>query len=353
MKAFLAERRDAIAEFIRTTLSEVEPDFAAVSPWGADVTQRLSEFASRGKMIRGGLVAVGARLFGHEPDEDVVRSGAVSELIQSFLLIHDDIMDRDISRRGKDAVFYQYADLARREGIEDWYHLGEALGTCAGDVAMLFAFDLLEGLGCDEETRRRVRTLFSREITYVGLAQMSDLYFSDTAREVSEGEIFDLYRYKTGRYTFSLPLSVGAVLARQPRPVVSRLSELGEKLGVIFQIKDDELGLFGEEEQIGKPVGSDIAENKKTLFRKYLFERSEPTERERLFELFGAHDVSSEGVAWVRELMNRYAVREDLDEVVHSWAESSRKDIEALAAETDADVTMLHELLAYNLSRST
>ena len=352
MKAYLTERREAIARFLQAELGEVEAEFQRVSPWGRDVARRLLDFAIRGKMIRGGLVAMGAGLFGHEPDEDIVRAGAVAELIQSFLLVHDDIMDRDTARRGESAVFYQYATVARDEGIEDWYHLGEALGTCVGDVAMLYAFNMLEGLSCPNEVARRVRSLFSREITWVGLAQMSDLYYGETTRDVTETEIIDLYRFKTGRYTFSLPLSVGAVLAGQGESAVTALGQLGEKLGVIFQIKDDEMGLFGDEERIGKPLGSDIAENKKTLFRQYLFARADASERVRLEEIFGSRAVSPEMVGTVRELIVRHGVRREVDTLVESWAEAARADIARIAADTGADVTMLGELLDYNLSRN-
>jgi len=250
-------------------------------------------------------------------------------------------------------VFSQYAGLARAEGIEDWYHLGEALGTCVGDVAMLYAFDILEGLEGDDAVRSRVRRLVSREITYVGLAQMSDLYFGETQRPVSEQEVIDLYRYKTGRYTFSLPLSVGAVLAGRGDTEVAVLSRLGEKLGIIFQIKDDELGLFGSETQTGKPQGSDIAENKKTLFRRRLFDRASGAEQQELSRLFGNRELSSDGVSRVLELLRRHGIPEEIDEVLVSWAERAREDVEELARTTDADVEMLRELLSYNLSRSS
>jgi len=353
VKDYLAERREAIAAFLETELTGAEDHFERVSPWGRDVARRLRAFSVRGKMIRGGLVAMGASIFGHEPDADIVRAGAVAELIQSFLLIHDDIMDRDTSRRGEDAVFYQYARLAEKEGIEDSYHLGEALGTCVGDVSMLFAFDLLEGLACDGERAARVRRLFAREITWVGLAQMSDLYYGQTTRSVSEREVIDLYRFKTGRYTFSLPLSVGAVLAGQDGEIVTALGELGEKLGVIFQIKDDELGLFGDEEKIGKPLGSDIAENKKTLFRRYLFDRAEDDERAWLDGVFGARRVTSKQVERVRELIEARGVRADIDRLVETRAEEARADIAGIATATGADVKLLIELLEYNLARSS
>jgi geranylgeranyl diphosphate synthase type I len=353
VKAFLAERRTEIAAFLERELAAAEGPFSLISPWGADVAQRLRGFSTRGKMIRGGLVAMGAQLFGTEANADVVRAGAVMELIQSFLLIHDDIMDRDTSRRGEESVFSQYAGLARAEGIEDWYHLGEALGTCVGDVAMLYAFDILEGLEGDDAVRSRVRRLVSREITYVGLAQMSDLYFGETQRPVSEQEVIDLYRYKTGRYTFSLPLSVGAVLAGRGDTEVAVLSRLGEKLGIIFQIKDDELGLFGSETQTGKPQGSDIAENKKTLFRRRLFDRASGAEQQELSRLFGNRELSSDGVSRVLELLRRHGIPEEIDEVLVSWAERAREDVEELARTTDADVEMLRELLSYNLSRSS
>ena len=71
-------------------------------------------------------------------------------------------------------------------------------------------------------------------------------------------------RYKTGRYSFSLPLLAGAMLADAPAELRGKLETFGESIGLLFQIRDDELGLFGDERELGKPVGSDVREGKKT-----------------------------------------------------------------------------------------
>jgi geranylgeranyl diphosphate synthase type I len=119
----------------------------------------------------------------------------------------------------------------------------------------------------------KILGLWAKELTAVGLAQMEDVALGASSRTGGEKEILNLYRYKTARYTFSIPLATGAIAAGRGPETVSGLEELGEDLGILFQMKDDEIGIFGEEAEIGKPPGSDIEEGKQTLIARVLSER--------------------------------------------------------------------------------
>jgi geranylgeranyl diphosphate synthase type I len=114
-----------------------------------------------------------------------------------------------------------------------------------------------------------------------------------------------LYAHKTGRYSFSLPLVAGALLAGKTLDQCKSLEALGEHMGVAFQIRDDELGIFGSQEELGKPIGSDIREGKKTLFFRALMDSLDPGERERIGAYFGSSKSGRPELEEVRTLLDR------------------------------------------------
>ena len=193
----------------------------------------------------------------------------------------------------------------------------------------------------------------SHELTLVGLAQMGDVHNGGVAIDVGLPEIIQLYRFKTGRYTFSLPLMAGAICAGAAAANLPVLGELGELFGIIFQIKDDDLGLFGTTARTGKPVGSDIREDKKTLHRHYLFERGGQAELKDFRAIFGHRSATETEIQLILHRMEVLGVREHIDAELDVYAERARGLIGKLAGATEQGKTALESLLAYNLSRDT
>lgn len=322
-------------------------------PFGTDVAERLVDFASRGKMIRGALVYLGAELYGYDgPSEPATRLAAVMELLQSFLLIHDDIMDGDLLRRGAPSVFAQYEQLGMEKELSGPRSFGEAMGICAGDVAIFLATALVAHDDVPVRLERPLLRLISTEIARVGLAQMSDVYHGVYPGQVDEQEIIDLYRFKTGRYTFSLPLMCGSTIAGAHSDDIRALGEVGEGLGIVFQIKDDYIGLFGETDAIGKTVGSDIAADKKTLYRTHLFNRAEGRDLDRLSSIFGNPDPSADDLDFVVRSMHSLGVVESVETVLQTCATETRDAIRSkLDGMPQQGRDKLEKLLEYNLTR--
>jgi geranylgeranyl diphosphate synthase type I len=356
MLDFFNTLRDEITAYLKTMFREKQHEFSRINGWGRDLCDRLLGFAVQGKMIRGGLVYLGYALFQGEADSrrqrQLVAAGAAMELFQSALLVHDDIMDRDTTRRGQSSLFFQYAQLADRQGMSQSYHFGESLGICAGDVAFFLAFEILSGLTIDPARYRRLLALTAREIGYVGVAQMQDIYNGASCRRVTDADILRLYLYKTGRYTFSLPLMLGGILAGRPNSDIELLEKLGEAIGIVFQMRDDELGLFGDEGETGKPVGSDIREGKKTLFYGYLMELSSPEERERLSGIFGQQDLKEEDITFVQDLTERLGIRDTVGTLAKAEYRRASALLTRLPAAVEPYSEILGRLLDYTLVRS-
>jgi len=191
--------------------------------------------------------------------------------MHSALLIQDDIMDEDEMRRGVKAIHRQYARVGRKRKIKNPDHFGESAAICLSDIAFFFAFGVLGRLKIDLGARRELWKLFSRELITTALGQMEEL---------------TLYLAKTARYTFVLPLLAGALLAGKRRAELKKFEKLGEVLGIIFQLKDDELD--GEQKRFNKEIS-----RFGRMAKKLVFSLSDKKQKEAFSDLL-AYSLSRE-----------------------------------------------------------
>jgi len=349
-ETYFARARKGLRDDLTAFMASKRGDVARLRPWGPDALRRLTAFTRKGKMIRGGLVALGSEMAGGRAGRAAVRAGAAFELIQSGLLIHDDIIDRDPRRRGGPSIHEQYARLAPGPGGDDARHFGTSLAICAGDIAIFLAFEAMAGLAGPPERAAAVQKLFAAEFGVVGLGQMLDVEAGASRKSLPNRRILEIYRYKTARYSFYLPLAAGWILGGGPGRVLPALHRLGEDLGLVFQIKDDELGLFGSAAATGKPVGSDVRQGKKTLFYLGLMDRATGPDRDRLAAVFGRPDALDTDVLFVRDLAERLGVRKDVLGTMAKLARRAEGRIRALPV-GERHRALLSSLLDYSLSR--
>lgn len=323
-------------------LAQQRQGLAPVNRWGEDVVSKMEQFAGQGKVLRGSLVLLTAELYGRKVDEAGLAMAAAIELMHASLLVHDDIMDNDRLRRGQPTIFAQYENSEVGQKSLNPLVFGQALGTCFGDLGFFMAWQLISRSG---ELSVELSDLFGREMSAVCLAQMEDVAAGLADEELTEEQIIEIYRFKTARYTFSLPLMCGAVLAGQSAEVLQKLERLGECLGLMFQLKDDELGIFGDTKQTGKPVGSDISENKKTLWRLWLLNATDEPE---LRDLFGRIDLTEADMGLVRTEIERTGVRAKAQQLMDAWAAEAEELMQELAL---AGVEWVEELVEFNQMR--
>ncbi len=336
--------------FLKTFFERKIQEVSLVRPWGKDMVTRLASFTNRGKMIRGGLVCLGYEMTKQKLSQEAVQTGAALELVQSALLIHDDIMDRDTLRRGEPAFHQQYVVQGYKEKLAEPDRFGENMGICAGEIALFFAVEVMASVLKKHPHSPKALELMGKEFVLVGLGQMQDLYSGASPHVPSEKAILSLYKLKTAGYSFSLPLQLGCLLASGGVKLRKSLQKIGEGFGLIFQLKDDELGLFGDEAALGKPIGSDIKQGKKTLHALFLKKRVSPEEHRRLDHIFGNPAATEDDIALVRVLSERYDVRAAVVKKIEKYRREIMPLIQNLPVETKYRA-ILEDLLAYSLIR--
>jgi len=142
----------------------------------------------------------------------------------------------------------------------------------------------------------------------------------------------------------------GAVLANQSQKIILQLNELGKTLGLIFQIKDDELGLFGDMKKTGKPIGADIREGKKTLYYYYLLQKVDEDEKEKVLDAFGNQSLDEGCAEEMLGLMKNHQIRELVNEDIKKLETKTQQQIKKLSTLMELK-EMLVEFLEMSLKR--
>ncbi|MFI9007883.1 polyprenyl synthetase family protein [Actinosynnema sp. NPDC053489] len=223
---------------------------------------------SGGKRVRPSFAWWGWRAAGGEVRGDAaeatVRALVSLELLQACALVHDDVMDRSATRRGRPAVHEAFAARHQRSRwAGSARHYGDCAAILVGDLALAWADDALVTAGLSGPALRRAWRPWQEMRAEMMAGQHLDL-LATARREGSLEGALRVAALKTAAYTVERPLHLGAALAGAPADVVECLREFGRDVGVAFQLRDDLIGVFGDSAVTGKPVGEDLREGKRT-----------------------------------------------------------------------------------------
>ncbi len=334
MQAFL-EPRQRLADFLVAFIEEKRQLLCPSHPWGEDVFTRLKTFVPAGKLLRGLLVlgsfnSVQAEAHSSLSEAEVMKAASAIELFNSGVLIHDDIIDQDRTRRGQPSFFAQYEELAQQRNYAQPEHIGQSLALCVGDICLFLASEILADINTDPATLKKIQRTFMHDVTQTGLAEMDDLRLALTKDPVTEEEILSMYIFKTARYSCSLPMVMGALLAGAQPEVISQFDELGETLGLLFQMKDDEIGLFGSEAETGKPATSDVREGKKTLYYYHVLRLATESDKGELLGYFGNPSVTPDQLQRVRNVVESSGARSQVNQQMSELEAKAKQAVKAL-----------------------
>ena len=317
MNTFFKTKKSFISKEISQIIKLQKQAAKSEYPWSSDALKRLEDFAVSGKMIRGLLVVLSAGEKSKQVQADAIKIGAALELMHSGILVHDDIMDRDLLRRGKSTMHAQYMAMSKLSGKSENLHYGEGMASCVGIIAYFLAMGQFAKAKANAKLSK-VISLFSSEMGLLGLGQMDDL---DTSSKIgsSEKDTLRIYEQKTGRYTFGLPILAGLTLAGKSSAVLEKqVQRLAKSLGIIFQLRDDYLGVFGTESKTGKSVGGDIRELKRTWLYFRLLKKVSASDARKIATLYNSQSaITKSQQSWVLSKMIEAHIPELAEQELH------------------------------------
>jgi geranylgeranyl diphosphate synthase type I len=258
-----------------------------------------------GKRIRPALIYYAYLASGGENSCNIVKASMGIELTHSFLLIHDDIIDRDAKRHGVATIHERYKKIGQKIApLKDSIHFGNSMAMIVGDVASAMANEIVFNVNFSKEVIIKALNKL-QEIVYVTIpGEMLDVVMEYQGRTTEE-EILRMFEGKTSRYTFEGPLHLGVILAGGNIKTLQAFTEYSLPLGKAFQLRDDILGVFGDEKKIGKPVGSDIIEGKQTLLVLKALEKGNQEQKKIIKQCLGKKNLTKEELIKFKNILKQ------------------------------------------------
>jgi len=264
-----------------------------------------------GKRLRPLMVMLGYRLFGERCEEALPAALAI-EVFHNFTLLHDDIMDKAELRRNRPTVHLRFSENG---------------AILSGDVMAFLAYRLL--LETRHERLPEIAELFTQTAVEICEGQQLDMDFEER-REVTTPEYLEMIRLKTA-VLLACALKTGALLGGASAPQAHLLYEAGISLGLAFQLRDDLLDTFGEEQTFGKKIGGDIAANKKTILVTEALRTARADQKKDLENLMTGFSISPENkFREVRALFEILGVRETTLGLIDKYHARALELLEAL-----------------------
>lgn len=244
-----------------------------------------------GKRLRPVLLLTAFNLFSDEIEKALPAALAI-EVFHNFTLLHDDIMDKAEVRRNQPTVHKKF---------------GENNAILSGDAMAFLSYQYL--LESSTENFIDVATLFTKTALEVCEGQQYDMDFENRL-DVTEAEYLEMIRLKTA-VLLACSLKAGALLAHAPDEIAQQLYNFGINLGLAFQLQDDWLDTFGDQQKFGKKIGGDIVANKKTYLLIAALEKASGSNKNTLLKWLNTADFNeNEKVNSITEIYNLLGIRE-------------------------------------------
>ncbi|MEA2575782.1 MAG: geranylgeranyl diphosphate synthase, type [Chloroflexia bacterium] len=306
--ASLRTRRDRVYEYLDSW-----PGSARFKP--QDIHDALFSYLQRrGKALRPLLLLLCCGAVGGD-EEQALPAAAAVEVFHTWTLVHDDIIDRDDTRRGHPTVHAMYRTHAIKEhghSERDAGHYGTSVAILAGDLQQAWTYGLLADLTNRGVAASLVMELIGKMANDLtpGLleGEMLDVQYSlMNAEDLDEDRILHMLTMKTGtllEYAAWCGARIGLGSALDHQGIADKLGRFASLCGTAFQLRDDLLGLTADESRLGKPVGSDIREGKRTLIVYKALKRADPAERRVLLSTLGKNDASTAEIEKVLHILD-------------------------------------------------
>lgn len=325
---------------IRQEQTEVAPVFWEIVDYQFGWDLPPDDLAGRkqisGKKIRPLLMALVAQAISGDYCH-VLAAGAALELIHNFTLLHDDVMDKSLERRHRPAV---------------WTRWGSSQAINAGDgmyaLANLAGARLLDKGIAPRKVVETCRAL-SQACLWTAEGQMLDIAF-ETRDTITTAEYITMISNKTGTL-IEAAAKIGALLSTDDNNVIQSYARFARNLGIAFQVRDDYLGVWGDEAKTGKSATSDIREKKKAYPILAGLESTDEAGRATLRRLYAQETLSDADVQTVLDVLNRVGAAEKTDRVAEEYYGAALAHLDDTGIQNETQVS-IRELAAFLIQRA-
>jgi geranylgeranyl diphosphate synthase, type I len=306
-------------------------------PFIADSIRNVKKFIlAGGKRLRAALMYYGYIGAGGKEREKIFKTTVSIELVHAFLLIHDDIIDRDLKRHNVETIHYTYTKMGKRIfPRSDYAHFGNSVGIILGDMIGAMGNQIIFDSKLDPTLIIKALSKLQAIVSMTVIGEAEDMYI-EYKGEATEKEIMRMYENKTAKYTIEGPLHLGAILAGADDEILKAISKFAVPVGIAFQIQDDILGIFGSEKKIGKFVGSDIQEGKQTILVAKAKEKMNREQKNEFRKIFGVKNISKNDVKIFQKIMVDTGSLEYAENLSRKLVEQGKEQLEKIKFKKEA-----------------
>lgn len=300
----LSKHKETIDKRIAEFFADKEVEFTQSFPEAVLLLKYLKNFTlGGGKRLRSLLALIAYQgLGGRKRIQEVLVS---LELLHSYLLIHDDIMDQEITRHNQKTLWANYYFESLKKHIPDKLkrlHNSQSLALLAGNILNSFIFMPILKSSFSFDVKLNLITLLEKNQVKTGFGQLMDIYSSFTFP--SAAKVLKIYYLKTSIYSFETPLLFGAELSgKNSLGLEKQIADFAKPLGLAFQLRDDVLGVFGDFEITGKSTLTDLLQKKKTFLVLKTIALLKNKNKKDFLKLFQNKNLNAQETSILKELI--------------------------------------------------
>lgn len=302
-----------------------------------------------GKRVRPYMVLLAYEIFGGKDKQLILPAAAASELLHIAMLAHDDIIDRDDIRHGQETIHASYINGRYKYlGDTDKKHFSQSAALLAGDALISESYYQLSLVRSSNQAD--LMKTMHRAIRVVVGGELLDTECSFLPQVATDTPIDKIAEQKTASYTFEAPLVMGALLAGASRDDIATLRQFSHVLGIGFQIRDDVLGVFGQEDETGKSSLGDIREGKLTHLVKHFYELANEEQQTVFNAAYGKEDATIEMIRKAKKVLDESGALAMTERMVDDYAAKADSYIKSLGISREG-AAALGELKSMALKR--
>lgn len=364
-------QKSLFINFLKSAGKEIEDmtgkyfdDFISTAVENVFVRESLKSLIQQnegGKRVRGALIKLGEQIAAHGQNHNYLPIAVGYELFQTSVLIHDDIIDRSETRRGKMTIHVDSAEKIKEnqgKGISDEAaaHYGISRALCIGDYGFFISYQFLAKCAVDSAVLTKVYQLYSQILSRTCEGEIMDTILPfDRISILDDYDAYkkmvsQIYELKTAWYTLAGPLMLGAVCGGGSDALIDLLKRIAIPLGIAFQIKDDLLGIYSSDEVLGKSVLSDICEGKQTLLYGFAYQNANEEQRTLLDEHYGKREANVHDLEVIRKVFEETGARQYAEDEIRRLSACSRELIQNDLIDKEYQ-SILYGLVSYQTGR--
>lgn len=302
---------------------------------------------SGGKRLRPRLVMLAYGAYKKSDDKNILHVAATWELLHACLLVHDDIIDRDLTRHGQPNIAGRYQTIYG-EG-HDHYALSAAL--LGGDLLLMSTYEMINSAPISSDDKLLAQSFINKALFTVAGGELIDT--DAVLYPIKDTDPISVATHKTASYSLQLPLQCGAALAGASDDELDKLAAIGLHTGVAYQLRDDLLGVFGDSDITGKSNRSDIAEKKRTMLIHKTLENGTDGQASRISELYSPeHTLTNDETEEIVQIILESGAKKAVEAIIDEESGKALGIIKSLKAD-EAHKTELSKIISKLATRTS